>query len=50
MFPDDFKLACVIPIPKALFPKSLNDFRRIFLLTVFAKLFEKILQKKCQVF
>ena len=41
MYPDDFKLAYVIPIPKTLFPKSLDDLRPICLLTVFAKLFKK---------
>ena len=41
MFPKDFKLAYVIPIPKILFPRSPDDLRPIFFLIVFAKLFEK---------
>ena len=47
MFPDDFKLAYVIPIPNTVFSRSLNDLCPISWLTVFAKLFEKILEKKC---
>ena len=50
IFPNDFKLAYVIPIPKTLSPKSLDDLRPISLLSVFAKLFEKILEKKCLAF
>ena len=50
MYPDDFKLAYVIPIPNTSFSKSLDDLRPISLPTVFSKLFEKILEKKCQVF
>ena len=45
IFPNDFKLAYVIPIPKTLSLKSLDDLRPISLLGVFAKLFEKILEK-----
>ena len=50
IFPNDFKLAYVIPIPKALSPKSLDDLRPISLLSVFAKLFEKILENKMSSF
>ena len=50
IFPNDFKLAYVISIPKTFFPKSLDDLRPISLLNVFAKLFEKILEKKCPAF
>ena len=44
IFPDPFKLACVIPAPKISNPKSLDDVRPISLLPVFAKIFEKILE------
>ena len=50
VFPNDFKLAYVIPIPKTLSPKSLDDLRPISLLSVFAKLFEKILEIKMSSF
>ena len=43
IFPNAFKTAQVISIPKILSPKSLNDLRSIFLF-VFSKLFEKILE------
>ena len=46
IFPFDFKIAYVIPIPKTSSPKSLDEFRPISLLSVFSKLFEKILEKK----
>ena len=45
-FPSDFKVAYVIPIPKTSSPKSLDEFRPISLLSVFSKLFEKILKIK----
>ena len=45
IFPDPFKLAYVIPIPKVSNPKSLDDLRPISLLPVFAKIFEKILER-----
>ena len=45
-FPNDFKVASVIPIPKKTSPTSLDDFRSISLLSVFSKLFEKILESK----
>ena len=50
VFPFDFKIAYVIPIPKTSSPKSLDEFRRISLLSVFSKLFEKILEKKMSIF
>ena len=43
-FPDAFKIAYVIPIPKVSSPKSLNELRPISLLPIFSKLFEKILK------
>ena len=51
IFPNDFKLAYVIPIPKTLSPKSPDDLRPIIsMLSIFAKLFEKILEKKYPAF
>ena len=50
IFPFDFKIAYVIPIPKTSPPKSLDEFRLISLLSVFSKLFEKILEKKMSKF
>ena len=46
IFPDPFKRANVIPVPKISNPKPLDDLRPISLLSVFAKIFEKIL-KRC---
>ena len=45
-FPSDFKVAYVISIPKTSSPKSLDEFCPISLLSVFSKLFEKILKIK----
>ena len=45
-FPNDFKVASVIPIPKKTSPTSLDEFRLISLLSVFSKLFEKVLESK----
>ena len=45
-FPNAFKTAQVIPIPKISSPKSLNDLGPISLLSVFSKLFEKILESR----
>ena len=45
-FPDSFKIAHVIPIPKVSSPKSFDDLRPISLLPAFAKIFEKILETK----
>ena len=50
IFPFDFKITYVIPIPKTSSPKSLDEFRPISLLSVFSKLFEKILEKKMSKF
>ena len=50
IFPFDFKIAYVIPIPKTSSPKSLDEFRPISLLSVFSKPFEKILEKKMSIF
>ena len=46
IFPRDFKVAYVIPIPKTSSPKSLDDFCPISLLSVFSKLFQQILKNK----
>ena len=46
IFPHDFKLAYVIPIPKTSSPKFLDEFRPISLLSVFSKVFEKIFKVK----
>ena len=45
-FPDIFKIAYVIPIPKVSTLKSLYKLRPISLLPVFAKIFEKILESE----
>ena len=50
IFPFDFETAYVVPIPKTSSPKSLYEFRSISLLSVFSKLFEKILEKKMSKF
>ena len=49
IFPFNFKAAYVMPIPKTSSPKSLDEFRLISLLSVFSKLFEKILEKNVQI-
>ena len=41
-FPENLKLAAVIPIPKNVSPKTQSDFRLISLLPIFSKIFEKI--------
>ena len=46
IFPRDFKVAYVIPIPKTSFPISLDEFCCISLLSLFSKLFEQILKNK----
>ena len=43
-FPFDFETAYVVPIPKTSSPKSLDEFCPNCLLSVFSKLFEKILE------
>ena len=45
-FLNNFKVVFVIPIPKTSTPKSLNNFRSISLLPIFAKLFEKFSKSK----
>ena len=47
IFPFDFKVAYVIPIPKTLSPKSLDEFHPISLLSFFSELSEKFLVKRC---
>ena len=47
IFPDDFKVGQVIPIPKTLAPKELGEFRPITLLNLFSKVFEKVLVRSC---
>jgi len=49
IFPDAFKIAHVILIPKVQSPKSFNELRPISL-SVFSKLFEKILVSKMNKF
>ena len=43
-FPNSFKMAYVVPVAKVSSPKSLGDFRPISLLSVFSKVFEKIIE------
>ena len=43
-FPDLFEMAYVVPAAKVSTPKSLGDFRPISLLSVFSKVFEKIIE------
>ena len=45
-FPNNFKIASVIPIPKKTSPTSLDEFQPISLLSVFSKSFEKFLENK----
>ena len=47
IFPFNFNTAYVIPVLKTLSPKYINEFNPILWLSVYSKLFEKILQKKC---
>ena len=47
IFPFNFKIFYVIPIHKTSSPKSLTEFCFISLMSVFSKLLEKILEKKC---
>ena len=49
-FPDSFKTAAIIPIPKSSSPNSMNDFRPISLLPIFSKIFEKIIAEKMMKF
>ena len=49
-FPDEFKIACVVPIPKIAALLSLGDFRPTSLLTFFSKIFEKILENRIRNF
>ena len=48
-FQFDFRTAYVITIPYTLSPKSFKEFCPIFFLSVFSKLFEKILEKNVQI-
>ena len=43
-FPNDYKIAYVVPIPKVSSPQTFGDFRPISLLPIFSKLFEKIIE------
>jgi len=45
-FPDNFKKAYVISLPKVSSPKTLGDFSTISLLPIFLKLFEKLIETK----
>ena len=49
-FPDALKIAHDIPIPKVSSPKSVNELRPIFLLSVFSTLFEKIFENRMRIF
>ena len=49
-FADEFKKACVIPIPKIAAQLFLRDFRPISLLTSFSRIFENILQNRIRNF
>ena len=50
IFPEVFKSAIVIPIPKISSPKTMNDFRPILLLSIFSKIFEKIIADRMMSF
>ena len=50
IFPEVFKSAIVIPIPKITSPKTMNDFRPISLLPIFSKIFEKIIADRMMSF
>ena len=41
-FPDSYKIARIIPIPKVSSAKEINQFRPISILPIFSKIFEKI--------
>jgi len=45
-FPENFKSAAIIPIPKNDFPKTMSDFRPISLLPIFSKIFVKIIAQR----
>ena len=49
-FPNDYKTAYVIPIPKVSSPQTFGDFRPISLLPTFSKLFEKIIEIRMRTF
>ena len=50
IFPENFKLDIVTSIPKTSSPTSINDFRFISLLSIFSKIFEKIIAEKMMSF
>ena len=50
IFPEAFKSAIVIPIPKISSAKTMNDFRPISLLPIFSKIFEKIIEDRIMSF
>ena len=50
IFPEIFKSAIVISIPKISSPKTINDFRPISLLPIFSKIFEKIIADRMMSF
>jgi len=45
-FPNLLKIAQITPIPKITSPKSLNDYRPIFILPTLSKVFEKVIYNR----
>ena len=50
IFPDLWKIAKVIPIPKVSFPKSLSDFRPISVLPALSKVMEKLMKHQMNMY
>ena len=49
-FSENFKISQAIPVPKTTSPKELVEFRPVYLLTSFSKIFEKILKDRIMKF
>ena len=49
-FPYLFKVSQNVPVPKTASPKELSEFRSIFLINMFSKLFEKIMKDRMMKF
>lgn len=49
-FPDQWKIACIIPLHKGGCKKSVNDYRPISLLPIMGKLLEKVLHRRLYCF